>query len=130
MLRAQGYYQGAAKIWIPKGQQTKATTQGQPTWKQDQWKPATKASTGTYQWKPKQVQKKEVKESKPKNKQAVSTPSKTPPRYQRYTREQKGKWIPQTSLASVKNEELVYQPTKKRSIKERTATLGEKLFGW
>ena len=87
-------------------------------------------STSTYQWRPKQVQKKEVKESRPKNNQMVSTPSKTPPRYQRYTREQKGKWIPQTSLASVKNEELVYQTTKKMSIKERAATLGAQLFGW
>ena len=76
------------------------------------------------------MQKKEVKESRLQNNQSVSTPSKAPPRCQRYTKEQQGKWIPQTSLASVKNEEQVYQTTKKMSIKERVVTLGEKLFGW
>ena len=130
LLEAHGYYKGVARIWIPKAKQAMATTQGQPIQKPDQKETSKQTSTGTYQWRPKQVQKKEVKESKPKNKKEVSTPSKTPPRYQRYTREQKGKWVPQTTLASVKDEPLVYQPPKKKSIKERAATLGEKLFGW
>ena len=76
------------------------------------------------------MQKKEVKQSIPKTNQASSAPFKVQPRYQRYTKEQKGKWIPQTTLATVKIEELVYQTTKKMSIKERAATLGAKLFGW
>ena len=129
-LQAQGYYKGAAKIWIPKAKQSKATTQGQQKSKQDQKKTPKPTSTGTYQWKLKQVQPKEVKGSLPKTKPPASTPYKVKPRYQRYTREGKGKWIPQTSLALVKVEEQVYQPIKLLSIKERAATLGVKLFGW
>ena len=87
-LQAQGYYEGATKVWIHKAKLRNTVTQGQQIAKQDPKQTPKPTTSSKYQWRPKQMPTRAKKTNTPTTtgKQCLQCASKVSKVYQRIER--------------------------------------------